>query len=172
MQSKTRFLAVATLLSTLALTGCGVTTAADWKRCRFEVTDLAFRGFQNDNAIWRVSVAAANPGGKNLRLEGIDLWAVMEGDTLARLDNPGRIEIAPRDTTILALNVKVPPAAWNKALARIGQSGKGEVRITGDVVAPTLFGTRRIRNAVDERQQIDLSSVLGGGAFLRGLFGR
>lgn len=115
--------ALSALSALLALSGCGMTTASDWKRCDFEVTDLAFRGFRNDDALWRVSVAAANPGDKKLRLEGLRLWAVMEGDTLARLADPGRIELAARDTTRLALDVSIPPAAWNKALARLGRSG-------------------------------------------------
>lgn len=149
-----------------------MTTVSDWKRCDFEVTDLAFRGFRNDDALWRVSVAAANPGGKTLQLEGLRLWAVMEGDTLARLTDPGRVRIAARDTTRLALDVSIPSAAWNKALARLGRSGKGSLRITGDVDVPTFFGTRRIRNAVSEERPIDLGEILGSGAFLRGLFGR
>jgi hypothetical protein len=163
---------VAVLFSSLAIAACGVATTSDWKRCNFEVTDLAFRGFQNDDALWRVSVAVANPGGKKLRLEGLHLWAVMEGDTLARLANPGRIELAARDTTRLALDVSVPPAAWNRALARMRRAGKSEILITGDVEAPTWFGTRRIRGAVHEKQAIDLGAILGSGEFLRGLFGR
>jgi hypothetical protein len=163
---------LAALSSFLLLAGCGMTTAADWKRCDFEVTELSFRGFRDDNALWRVSVAAANPNARKLRLDGLHLWAVMEGDTLARLANPGRIELAARDTTRLALDVSLPPEAWNKALARLRRAGKGEVLITGDVEAPTLFGTRRIRNAVHEKQSIDLGGILGSGDFLRSLFGR
>jgi hypothetical protein len=172
MSRLNHFFLVTITLSSLALTGCGVTTAADWKRCKFEVTDLAFQGFQNNDALWRVSVAAANPGGKKLRLESLKLWAVMAGDTLARLADPGRLEFAARDTTRFDLYVAVPPAAWNRALSRMRRAGKGEVLITGDVVAPRIFGMRRIRNAVHETQQIDLGSLLGNGDFLRGLFGR
>jgi hypothetical protein len=152
------------------LVGCGVPTTADWRRCTFDVTDVAFRGLRNDQAEWRVTVAAVNPNGKRLKLEGLHLWAVMEGDTLAMLNNPGRIELSPHDTTRLSLDVSVPHTAWNRALSRMRRTGSGEILITGDVEAPTLFGTRRIRNAVRERHTIDLASILGGGDFLRGLF--
>ncbi len=147
-------------------------TTADWRRCDFEVTDLRFRGFRDDDAVWRVFVSAANPNAKELRLEGLHLWAVLEGDTLARLANPGRIRLAARDTTRIALDVSVPPAAWNSALKRLRRSGTADVLITGDVEVPTLFGTRRIRNAVREKHTLDFASILGAGEFLRGLFGR
>lgn len=42
-------------------------TTADWRRCDFEVTDLRFRGFRDDDAVWRVFVSAANPNAKELR---------------------------------------------------------------------------------------------------------
>jgi hypothetical protein len=51
------------------------------------------------------------------------------------------------------------------------RTGSSEIFITGDVVVPTLFGTRLVKNAVREKHTIDLSSLLGGD-FLRGLFGR
>lgn len=166
------FCPVLALFTAFVIGGCGVATTADWRRCSFEVTDLGFRGFHDDDAMWRVSVSVANPNARKLRLEGLHLWAVMAGDTLARLNNPGRIDLAARDTTRLTLDVAVPPAAWNSALNRMRRTGSADILITGDVEAPTLFGTRRIRNAVREKHTLDFAALLGAGDFLRGLFGR
>lgn len=152
-----------------ALSGCGVATVADWRRCSFDVADVTFEGIRENQSEWRVVVVAANPNARTLRLEGLHLWALMEGDTLARLRNPGRIDLAARDTTVVNLAVFVPPAAWNAALRQITRGGSAEVLITGDVEIPGLTGTRRLRNAVRETHTIDLSSLTGGD-FLRRLF--
>ncbi len=163
-----RYLVLTALL--LTLIGCGAATTADWRRCSFDVTEVAFQGLRENQAEWRIVLSAINPNAKNLRLEGLHLWALMEGDTLARLRNPGRIDLPGRDTTEVTLHVSVPPAAWNAALRQITRGGSSEVFITGDVEVPGMFGTRRVRNAVRETHTINLSSLMGAGDFLRGLF--
>lgn len=99
----------------------------------------------------------------------------MQGDTLARVRDPGRVTLAPRDTTTLSFDVSMPQPAWNKALRTFRQTGSSEVLITGDVIVPTLFGSRVFKNAVHEKHVVDLSDILGGmgvgGDLLRGLFG-
>lgn len=166
-----RPLPIPALALAVLLTGCGVPTAADWRRCSFTVTDVAFQGLRDDRSEWRIVVAAVNPNGKTLALDGIHLHALMEGDTLARLRDPGRVELAPRDTTELSFDVALPQASWNKALGHIRRTGSGELLITGDVRVPTLFGSRLVKNAVRETHVIDLSSLLGGTDFLRRLRG-
>lgn len=170
-----RFILTASLATLFLLSGCGMATRADWQRCSFDVTDVAFQGFRENQAEWRIVVAAINPGHKNLSLEGLHLNALMEGDTLARLRDPGRVTLAARDTTTLSFDVSMPQTSWNKALRSFRQTGSREVLITGDVVVPTLFGSRRIKDAIREKHVVDLSDILGGmgvgGDFLRGLFG-
>ncbi len=160
----------------LLLSGCGLSTRADWQRCTFDVTDVVFQGFRENQAEWRIVVAAINPGDKRLSLDGLHLNALMQGDTLARLRDPGRVTLAARDTTTLSFDVTMPQTAWNKALRTFRQTGSSEILITGDVIVPTLFGSRLIRNAVREKHVVDLGEVLGGmglgGELLRGLFGR
>lgn len=168
-----RFLAFAALgsLFVAGFAGCGLPTTADWRRCSFNVTEVEFLGLREDQADWRVAVSAFNPNGKRLKLDGIHLWALMEGDTLARLKDPGRMELAARDTTALSFDVALPQAAWSKALRTMRRTGSSEILITGDVAVPTLFGTRLVKNAVREKHTIDLSSLMGGG-FLRNLLFR
>jgi hypothetical protein len=136
---------------------------------------------RENQAEWRVVVTAYNPNGKTLRIDGLQLWALLDNgpdaapDTLARLADPGRIALAPRDTTYIAFDVNVPHAAWNKALRQLRRTGTGELLVTGDVTVPHLFGSRTVRNAIRERHTLDLASLLGVesgmGGFLRGLFG-
>lgn len=163
-------------LSFLLLTGCGMATRADWQRCSFDVTEVAFQGFRENQAEWRIVVAAINPGHKKLSLDGLHLSALMQGDTLARVRDPGTVTLSPRDTTILSFDVTMPQAAWNKALRTFRQTGSSEILITGDVAVPTLFGSRLIKNAVREKHVVDIADILGGmglgGELLRGLFGR
>jgi hypothetical protein len=156
------------LLSTF-LTGCGMVTTADWRRCTFDVTEVAFQGLRDNHSEWRVAISAINPGTKNLKVDGIQLWALMSNDTLARLRDPGRIELEAGDTTELFFDVIMPQAAWSKALRTMRQTGSSEILITGDVTVPTLFGSRLIRNAVREKHTVDMASLIGGD-FLRGLF--
>jgi hypothetical protein len=155
----------------LAITACGIPTTADWRRCSFDVTDVTFQGLRENEAEWRVVVSAFNPNSKRLRLEGLHLWAVMDGDTLARLKNPDPIDLPARTATPLAIEVSLPQAAWNKALRKMRQTGSSEVWITGDAVVPTILGERTLRNAVREKHTIDLSALMGGD-FLRNLFFR
>lgn len=100
----------------------------------------------------------------------------MQGDTLAHLRDPGRVDLAARDTTMLGFDVSMPQAAWNKALRTLRQTGSSEILITGDVTVPTLFGSRRVKNAIREKHTVDIGQVLGGmglgGELFRGLFGR
>jgi hypothetical protein len=86
----------------------------------------------------------------------------MDGDTLAQLKNPGRIELSAHDTTGLSFDVVLPQAAWSKALRTMRRTGSTEILLTGDVVVPTLFGSRLVKNAVREKQSIDLASLMGG----------
>jgi|GEM_PF-5920371 len=165
---------IPTVLSVGLLAGCGMPTASDWRRCTFNVSEVAFQGLRENQAEWRVVVNAINPGGKPLTLDGLHLFALMQGDTLARLADPGRVTLSALDTTQLSFDVSMPHAAWSKALKNLGRSGSGEVLITGDVRVPTLFGSRLIKNAVKEKHVIDLSSLMGGMGMdlFRGLFGR
>jgi hypothetical protein len=167
---------VVLLMTTVLLMGCGMPTTADWRRCSFNVTEVAFQGFRENQTEWRIVVDAINPNGKRLSIDGLHLHALMKGDTLAKLRDPGRVELAARDTTTLSFNVTMPQESWNKALRTLRQSGSGELLITGDVTVPTLFGSRLVKNAVNEKHTVDLSSILGGmgfgGEMLRGLFGR
>jgi hypothetical protein len=160
----------------MLLVGCGVPTTADWRRCTFDVSEVAFQGFRENQAEWRVVISAINPGGKKLTLDGLQLNALMQGDTLARLRDPGRVVLGARDTTLVSFDVLMPQEAWGKALRAIRQTGSSEINIVGDVRVPTLFGSRLVKNAVNEKHTVDLSGVLGGmgigGELLRGLFGR
>lgn len=162
------------LLTVALLSGCGMPTASDWRRCSFNVSEVAFQGLRENQAEWRVVVNAINPGGKKLTVDGLHLFALMQGDTLARLTDPGRVTLGAMDTTQLTFDVSMPHAAWSKALKNIGRSGTGEVLITGDVRVPTVFGSRLIKNAIKEKHVIDLSSLMGGMGLdlFRGLFGR
>src|SRR5690606_4495164 len=63
-----RPVAAFTLASALLLGGCGMATTADWRRCSFDVTEVAFKGFRENQAEWRIVVAAVNPNGKRLSL--------------------------------------------------------------------------------------------------------
>jgi hypothetical protein len=160
------------LLCPLLLAGCGMNTAAEWRRCSFGVSDLAFQGMNGDQAEWRVVVTAFNPGNRRLKLEGLRLWALMDGDTLARLRNPNRIDLAPGDTTRMSFDVTMPHAAWNRALRSLRRTGSGDLLITGDITVSTWLGTRTVKDAVRETHRIDLASILGGGDLLRNLFFR
>jgi hypothetical protein len=160
------------LLATLLLAGCGLPTTADWRRCSFDISEVALRDMREDQSEWSIVVSAFNPGGKRLKLEGLHLWALMEGDTLARLRNPDRIDLAPRDTTRVSFDVVLPQAALNKAMRAMRRTGSSEILITGDATVATLFGTRTVKNAVREKHMIDLSSMMGSGDFLRNLLFR
>lgn len=153
----------------LSLTGCGIATTADWRRCSFHVNDIEFLGLRENQTDWRIHVSAVNPGAKKLRVDGLHLWALMEGDTLARLKNPGRVELGARDTTGLSFDVTLPQVAWSKALRSMRRTGSAEILLTGDVAVPTLFGSRLVKNAVREKHTIDLSSVMGGAGGMGGL---
>ncbi len=150
------------LALSLLFSGCGIPTTADWRRCSFHVNDIEFLGLRENQTDWRITVSAINPNGKKLRIDGLHLWALMEGDTLAMLKNPGRIELGARDTTGLSFDVTLPQTAWNKALRSMRRTGSAEILLTGDVAVPTLFGSRLVKNAVREKHAIDLSSLMGG----------
>jgi hypothetical protein len=171
-----RLLLTASIFLCALLTGCGVPTTADWRRCSFNVTDVAFVGFRENQTEWRIEVAAVNPNGKSLSIDGLHLHALMKGDTLATLRDPGRVDLPAGDTTVLSFDVAMPQASWSKALRTLRESGSSELLITGDVRVPTVFGSRLVKNAVHETHTVDLSAILGsmgiGGELLRGLFGR
>jgi hypothetical protein len=161
----------------LLLTGC-FATAADWKRVRFVVDDVRFEGMRENRTHWSVVVAASNPTGKRLKLEGLQLAAFLDAngrpDTLATLVNSKNIDLSPRDTTQVTLNLVLPPSAWDKALQGMQRSGTQEVFITGDAFVKTWFGTRKVKNAFKKTYEVDLATLMGsmGGDLLRNLFFR
>lgn len=165
------------LLFPLLLSGC-FATASDWKRVRFAVSDVRFEGLREDRTHWSVVVAAANPTGKRLKLEGLQLAALLEdagrADTLATLVNSKNIDLAPRDTTEVTLKLVMPPSALDKALRGFRRTGNQEVLITGDAFVKTWFGTRKVKNAFKKTYEVDLASLMGsmGGDLLRNLFFR
>jgi hypothetical protein len=159
-------------LLSLFLSGCGLPTTADWRRCSFDIREVSFQGMRENQAEWNLVISAFNPNAKRLKLEGLQLWALMEGDTLARLRNPNRIDLKPRDTTLVSFDVVLPQAALNKAMRVMRRTGSSEILITGDATVATLFGTRTVKNAVREKHTIDLASMLGSGDFLRNLLFR
>jgi hypothetical protein len=161
------------LLSAFVLTGCPP-TASDWRQCRFSITDVRFEGLRENQAQWRVVVSAINPTRKVLKLEGLQLVARLEGDTLGKLGSSLPLKLAPRDTTEIHLDLLMPPKAWNTALRRMQAGGSSEVLITGDVIVRTWFGTRKIRNAINRKYTVNLAELMGtmGGDLLRNLFFR
>ena len=169
-----RLLLVCALLATaFFFTGCPP-TAKDWRQARFVVTDVRFQGLRENQAEWSVVIAAINPTKKILKLEGIQLVARLEGDTLGRLGNSSPIALVARDTTEIELNLLMPPKAWNKALKQMQRGGSSEVLITGDAFVKTWFGTRKVTNAINKKYTVDLAELMGtmGGDLLRNLFFR
>jgi LEA14-like dessication related protein len=166
-------LSSALLLSALVLTGCPP-TASDWRQCRFVVTDVRFVGLRENQAEWSVVVSAVNPTRKVLKLEGLQMAARLEGDTLGKLGNAIPIVLAPRDTTEIELGLLIPPTAWNKALKQMQRGGSSEILITGDAFVKTWFGTRKVTNAINKKYTVNLAELMGtmGGDLLRNLFFR
>jgi LEA14-like dessication related protein len=174
MRFFTRLLLLSALLvSAFVLTGCPP-TASDWKQCRFVVTDVRFVGLRENQAEWSVVVAAVNPTRKILKLEGLQLAARLEGDTLGKLANSSPIVLAPRDTTEIELGLLMPPKAWNKALKQMQRGGSSEVLITGDAFVKTWFGTRKVTNAINKKYTVNLAELMGtmGGDLIRSMFFR
>ena len=172
MRSITRlFLISALLVSAFVFTGCPP-TAKDWRQARFVVTDVRFKGLRENQAEWGVVIAAINPTKKILKLEGIQLVARLEGDTLGKLGNSIPIALASRDTTEIELDLVMPPQAWNKALNQMQRGGSSEVLITGDAFVKTWFGTRKVTNAINKKYTVNLAELMGtmGGDLLRNLF--
>jgi LEA14-like dessication related protein len=167
------FLFTALAFTVLFLTGCPP-TASDWRQCRFVVTDVQFKGLRESQAEWSVVVSAVNPTRKVLKIEGLQLTARLEGDTLGKLGNAQPIALAPHDTTKIELNLLMPPKAWNKALKQMQRGGSSEVLITGDVFVKTWFGTHKVTNAINKKYTVDLAELMGtmGGDLLRNLFFR
>jgi hypothetical protein len=163
----------ALLLASFVLTACPP-TASDWKQARFTVTDVRFQGLREGQAEWRVVISAINPTKKILKLEGLQLAARLEGDTLGKLGNSTPIKLAARDTTEITLDMVMPPRAWNKALKQMQRGGSSEVLITGDAFVKTWFGTRKVKNAINKKYTVDLAELMGtmGGDLLRNLFFR
>ena len=174
MRIFSRILLVVTLLITaVVFTGCPP-TASDWRQASFVVSDVRFKGLRENQAEWSVVISAINPTKKILKLEGIQMAARLEGDTLGRLKNSVPIVLAPRDTTEFELNLLMPPKAWNKALKQMQRGGSSEVLITGDAFVKTWFGTRKVTNAINKKYNVDLAELMGtmGGDLLRNLFFR
>jgi hypothetical protein len=138
------------------------------------VSDVRFEGMRENRTHWSVVVAAANPTGKRLKLEGLQMAALMESDTLATLVNSKNIDLPARDTTEVTLKLVMPPAAWDKAMRSLQRGGTQDVLITGDAFVKTWFGTRKIKDAFKKNYEVDLSTLLGtmGGGLLRNLFFR
>jgi LEA14-like dessication related protein len=174
MRFLSRLLTLAALIPcALLFTGCPP-TASDWKQCRFTVTDVRFKGLRENNAEWTVVVTADNPTAKILKLQGLQMTARLEGDTLGKLSNGQPIRIAPQGATEIELGLVVPPKAWNKALKQMRAGGSTEVLITGDAFIKTWFGTRRVRDAIHKKYTLNLAELMGtmGGDLLRNLFFR
>ncbi len=165
----------AAILLCVFLCGCGLfPSSSDWRQCRFQVSSIRFEGLRENQAEWQVVLAVDNPTSKQLRMEGIHLFAALQTDTLATLSNSQPVVLAPHDTTLIPLELELPPDVWNRAMRRFRQEGKGQITVTGDVTVHTYFGVKKISNAFKRTYDVDLASLMGsmGSDLIRNLFFR
>jgi hypothetical protein len=150
------------ILGVLVLGGCALMpTASDWKRCRFEIGSVHFKGIRENQTEWSLDVAVHNPNRRPLRLQGLELFALRQGDTLAALRNLEPLILSPGDTTHIPLEARMPHAAWTRIMATLPGEGKSQVQVVGNAYYRSWFGVRKIRGAFKKTYEVDLQAALG-----------
>ena len=73
-------------------------------------------------------------------MEGIQLFALRSGDTLATLQNAAPVDLIPDSTTQVSLKAESMPQALGAVMSSFKQEGKCSFTVTGDAYYHGLFG--------------------------------
>ncbi|HAO98426.1 MAG TPA: hypothetical protein DCQ83_00080 [Fibrobacteres bacterium] len=154
--------------------GCSLyPTASDWKRCSFEVASVRFAGFRENQSEWEITLNVHNPNSSRLKMEGIQLFALQEADTLATLKNQKPLDLAPNENTRVAMNISLPPAAWDKVVGTLRQGNKCSLTVNGDAYYHGWFGVKKLSGIFHKTYDLDLAAAMNmmGGNLFQGLQG-
>ena len=168
-----RLLLVFTVLFSVLMTGCLYPDASDWKRCRFEITSIEFKGYRENQTEWQITLTVHNPGSNRLKMESVRLFALQGTDTLGTLQNVAPMDLPAKDSTHVALTTLLPQSTWNKLLESLRNEGVANITVSGEAFYHGPFGLQKVPGLFRKTYDLDLATAMNamGNHLLQGLQG-